>query len=313
MDARVTDFSQRVVIIRSDACTVPNQQRASFVLPVPVVVPQGAVALLQFIKLTFPLSMYLINQFNDSLTIAGTTHTLTHGVYNPATLLVHLRELISVTVDYSPTTYRFTFSDENAFEIGSDTTCLRVLGFTVAQCDVSGTTHTGAHVADPHPLNSIKVITNFAINSLDSSMGDDSHLLARVPVLGNTHETSSWRWETYVPAHKYRVLVRNAVISEIAVSLLDEDNHPVEFNGVPWCIKLALSLIHNKNVRPMLRNLINPNNGSQTRTPNADAVDEAWQETRGRASPAARPPPSKRARRRKGKAAARRKNAAEPN
>ena len=118
--------------------------------------------------------------------------------------------------------------------------------------------------------------------------------------------------DTFRSVQWYRVLVRNAVISEIAVSLLDEDNHPVEFNGVPWCIKLALSLIHNKNVRPMLTNLINPYNGSQTRSPNADAVDEARQETRGRASPAARPPPSKRARRRQRKAAARRKNAAEP-
>ena len=75
MDARATDFSQRVIIIRSDRCTVANECRASFVLPVPIVIPTGSVAMIQFIKLTFPLSMYLINQYNDSLTIAGTTHT----------------------------------------------------------------------------------------------------------------------------------------------------------------------------------------------------------------------------------------------
>jgi hypothetical protein len=305
MDARATDFSQRVIIIRSDRCTVANECRASFVLPVPIVIPTGSVAMLQFIKLTFPLSMYLINQFNDSLTIAGTTHSLTHGVYNPATLLLHLRELTDVTVDYNPTTYRFTFSSENAFTIGSNTTCLRVLGFTNEQCDASATSHTGAHVADLHPLNSIKVITNFAIHSLDSSMGDDAHLLARVPVVGNTHETSSWRWETYVPSHKYRVLVRNAVISEMVVELKDEDNNHVDFNGIPWCIKLAISHVQTKNIKPLLNSFLN---ASQARTPDADTIDETGPPARERAPQRARSPKTKRPRRRKQQTARRRKN-----
>ena len=165
------------------------------------------------------------------------------------------------------------------------------------------------HVADLHPLNSIKVITNFAIHSLDSSMGDDAHLLARVPVLGNTHETSSWRWETYVPAHKYRVLVRNAVISELVVELKDENNNHVEFNGIPWCIKLAISHVHTKNIKPLLNGFLN--NASQARAPDGDTSDETRPSPRERATPTTRPQKAKRARRRKRKATRARKDSKE--
>ena len=106
--------------------------------------------------------------------------------------------------------------------------------------------------------------------------------------------------DAYVPSHKYRVLVRNAVISEIIVELKDEDNNHVDFNGIPWCIKLAISHVETKKIKPLLNGFLN---GSQTRPPDANTIDEIGPPPRERPAQWSRPQKTKRPRRRKNKAA----------
>ena len=85
------------------------------------------------------------------------------------------------------------------------------------------------------------------MNSLDSGKGDDNHLLARIPIEEHTHDTSTWKYATHIPAHKYRKLISDNAISEVIVALLDEENRPIQFNGIGYIVKLGVSVVQ-KNV-----------------------------------------------------------------
>jgi hypothetical protein len=237
-------MQQRIVIVRSDKCTnsSTNACNAQFVFPVPVVVPPNGDATVQLLKVSFAHSYYLINGHTDTLVISGVTYTLAHGNFNAATMLRYLTGALPLSVAYTPRTYKFTFSSATAFSIGATSTCLGILGITPAQCDLDVTSLEGAHVADLHGIHSIKVKTNFFVDSLDSSSsgGRDPHLLARIPVMEDTHTGASFRYENYTPATKYKARVFDRVISEFSATLADADNRPIEFNGVPFSVKVMI-------------------------------------------------------------------------
>ena len=273
MDARVEDFSSRIIVIRSDKCTQANSEcEASFVLPSPIVPAPGSVAMIQLIKFSFPHSYYLINENTQTLVISGATYTLKHGNYNPATMLVYLRSILPISVAYIPKQYKFELSHTSAFTLGSTSTCLAILGFRTNQCDVAVTTLRGDMCADLHGHHSLKIKSNFALDSLDSSSGNDSHLLARIPVEGDTHEGSSFVYEHFRPQHKMRYLIRDRAISEIAIRIVDHDDNHVSFNGIPFSVKFVISIVSRENILPMIQS-------DNAATPTGTQDDEAEPET----------------------------------
>ena len=272
MDARVEDFSSRIVVIRSDRCTSASSEcEASFVLPKPIVPAHGSVAMIQLLKLSFPHSYYLINEYTDKLIVSGVTYDLEHGNYNPSTMLVYLRSILPISVDYVVKQYKFIFSHTSAFTLDSGSTCLTILGYKTTQCDTAATTLKGEMCADLHGHHSLKIKSNFALDSLDSTSGNDSHLLARIPVEGDTHEGSSFVYEHFRPAHKMRYLIRDQAISEVSIRIVDHDDHHVSFNGIPWSIKLVISIVQREKILPMHQS----DDAASIRTPDDDAQSEA--------------------------------------
>ena len=265
-------MKQRIVIVRSDKCTNSSgENSAEFVFPVPIVLQQNEDAYVQLMRVSFPHSFYLINEFTDALIVSDTTYTLTHGCYNAVTMLTHLRQILSLSVDYSPARFRYTFSSTDAFQIGSNSTVLRILGIKASQCGISTTSLEGGAVSDLHGIHLIKVISNFDVDSLDSSVsgGYDSHLLAMVPVEEDMHAHSSFKYEHWSPPSKHRQHVHDRIISELKLSLLDIDNHPVHFNCCAWSAKVAIIIIKNDK-----ENLFLYQNASQARTQDVGPSDE---------------------------------------
>ena len=63
MDARVEDFSSRIIVIRSDRCTSASSEcEASFVLPKPIVPAHGSVAMIQLLKFQEFSAQLLLDQ-----------------------------------------------------------------------------------------------------------------------------------------------------------------------------------------------------------------------------------------------------------
>ena len=254
MESRKHDFSDRVIVIRSDKCTSStSDHECSFILPKPIVPDRGSVLMLQLLKFSFAHSFYLIDAYHDKLVISGVEYTLEHGNYNGATMMVYLRTILPIQVDYTPKNFKFTLSHSSAFSVGSDSTCLHALGIKVSQCGVSTTSLTSGMAADLHGHHSLYMHTNFTIDSLDSSVGDDPHLLARIPVEQDMHDSSTFAYEHYRPNHKMRYLIREKALSEIRVRILDHDGHPVDFNCIPFSVKFVVSVVSKENVLPMQR------------------------------------------------------------
>ena len=252
MDSRKEDFSDRVIVIRSDKCTASNSDHeCSFVLPRPIVPDHGSVLMLQLVKFSFAHSFYLVDDFHDKLVISNVEYTIEHGNYNGATMMTYLRTLLPIQVDYTPKTFKFTFSHSSAFSVGSASTCLTILGIKTSQCDSLTTLLTGHMAADLHGHHALKMITNLTINSMDSSVGDDPHLLARIPVEMDMHDKSTFAYEHYRPSHKMRYLVREKALSEIRVKILDQENHPIHFNCIPYSVKFIVSIIKQEKMLSM--------------------------------------------------------------
>ena len=293
---------KRIIIVRSDRCTSSTDEcNAAFVFPAPIVVPPDSDAHVQLMKVSFAHSYYLINAHTDLLVISGVSYALPHGNYNPATMLRYLHDTLPISVRYSPRSYKFEFSSTSAFTIGSQSTCLTILGITTAQCDASVTLLTGDRVSDLHGIHSIKVRTNFLVDSFDSgsSNGRDAHLLARIPVEGDTHEGSSYKYENYTPQTTVKMRVFDRAISEFTCSLLDTDDQHICFNGVPFSVKIMLEIIQRpgEKITPLFKS-----NASQTRTSHGHRTDQARRaltdETPSPREPPAKPTATKRRQRR---------------
>ena len=268
---------QRIVIVRSDKCTQSSgENTAEFVFPVPITLAQNEQAYVQLLRVSFPHSFYLINSFTDKLVISGTAYTLTHGTYSAVSLLTHLRSLLPISIEYSPSRFRYTFTNTSAFQIGSASTVLRILGIKAAQCDTDTTSLESGAAADLHGIHLIKVLTNFDVDSLDSSVsgGYDSKMLAMIPVEEDTHAHSTFKYEHWKPTSKYKVRVYDRVISELKVSLLDIDNRPVDFNCVAWSAKIVIVIEQTDK-----QNLSLYQNAAQAGPPSFEAAEQTWNET----------------------------------
>ena len=299
--------SERIIVIRSDRCTQSTgESSAEFVFPKPMTIEPNEDAYIQLMRVSFAHSFYLINSFHDTLIVSGTTYTLTHGSYNAATMLKHLQALLPVTVAYNPARFRFTFSSTSSFQIGSSSTVLKILGIKTTQCDVDTSTFESGAVADLHGNHLIKVITNFDVDSLDSSIGRDSHLLAMIPVSEDMHTASTFAYEHYRPNTKHKALIHDRVISEVKISLLDMENHPINFNCIPFSVKLGITVVKRSDKYLSLYS----NNASQAGTPHDEAADEVGDESEYAQSDAGQPKTRRPDRRRKRKRAPKAKGVA---
>ena len=57
----------------------------------------------------------------------GVEYTLEHGNYNGATMMVYLRTILPIQVDYTPKNFKFMFSNSPTFTIDNTSTCLHAL------------------------------------------------------------------------------------------------------------------------------------------------------------------------------------------
>jgi len=73
---------------------------------------------------------YNVTSGNNTITVSGTTYTISLGSYSISTLLALLNATISgITITYSSTTFRVTFSSSASFTLTFPQGIAQVLGF----------------------------------------------------------------------------------------------------------------------------------------------------------------------------------------
>ena len=284
MELRVSDRI-RTIVLRSDRCTNScRSNHASYVFPKPMVLDPNEDGYIFLRKFNFPHSFYLIDEYTDRIDISGTTYTLEHGNYNAATILVHLREVLPISVDYSPSTYKFTLSNSSDFQLGSHSTCLIILGFCVTQCDADTTSLQGARCADLYGPHTIRLMSNFTVDALDSGYGNDSNMLARIAVDSNTHERSTFQYSNWYPAFPMLHKIKDRVLNELSVYLLDENGNHLCLNGVPFAVTCIIS-IHRRDEKNVTLYANRPHHAAHTRESIGPAEEHPGQTPREHATP----------------------------
>jgi hypothetical protein len=102
----------------------------------------------------FPSSFYLINEYNNVISINNTLYTLTQGNYNVKNFITSLSSLLgsSYTISYNSITYKLKISSSSSFTINYlNTTMSRFLG-------ISSTTDTIASFSTLYSITSAYVV-----------------------------------------------------------------------------------------------------------------------------------------------------------
>ena len=188
-----------------------------------------------------PVSYYTINDNNNLFVLSTGSYTLTNGNYNATSFIAMLLNLLgsswSMTIDRS--TGKFTLTKTGGYTILASTTCYKILGLA------KNTSYTAtASLTFPYPcnflgVNRIKIKTSvFKTDNLDSNSGGHSELLATIPV-----DEAQYGLITYENLIGFKNTVTNTDIHYIDITITDEDDENIDFNGIDIYLTLQVDSI----------------------------------------------------------------------
>lgn len=193
-----------------------------------------------------PISYYIVNIYNNTLSykIGGgviQTATFSRGNYNASTFTTEFKNQIpSMTLSFNKLTGVFTIINSSSFTIySSGSTCFKLLGL-----DRTVSSYTGSSVLAPFPCNfagisKIKVVSSaLSTYSVDSTTGSNNNILTVIPV-----NSGSYGIILYQNISSFKPMLRETSTNDFDISLLDDDDNLINFNGVSWSLSLQLDII----------------------------------------------------------------------
>ena len=193
-----------------------------------------------------PISYYIVNIYNNTLSYKiGTgviqTTTFSRGNYNASTFTTEFKNQIpSMTLSFNKLTGVFTIINSSSFTIySSGSTCFKLLGL-----DRTVSSYTGSSVLAPFPCNfagisKIKVVSSaLSTYSVDSTTGGNNNIMTVIPV-----NSGSYGIILYQNISSFKPMLRETSTNDFDISLLDDDDNLINFNGVSWSLSLQLDII----------------------------------------------------------------------
>ena len=227
-----------------------------------------------------PISYYIVNIYNNTLSYKIDngiiqTATFSRGNYNASTFTTEFKNQIpSMTLSFNKLTGVFTITNTTtSFTIySSGSTCFKLLGL-----DRKVSSYTGVSVLAPFPCNfaglsKIKVVSNtLSTYSLDSTTGGNNNVLATIPV-----NSGSYGIILYQNISSFKPMLRETTMNDFDISLLDDDDNLINFNGISWSLSLQLDIIRKlqflDRVFPTLSNAIPATQPAEIDEPNKNNV-----------------------------------------
>jgi hypothetical protein len=193
--------------------------------------------MLSVIQVAIPLSGYVIRSTNNSLVLNSTTFVIPSGNWAATDLATRLTSLLtseSITVTYSRTTNKFTFTSESGeFDIGEASTCLSLLGFSAQTHSSEELTLVSDGVVNLSGTSCIYIESNFPTQNLYNET--QSNILVKVPVTSNY--SSIIVWQNPAPV---KVWLKDDAVNRIELTLLDNAGEILDLNGLDWSITLQI-------------------------------------------------------------------------
>ena len=202
-----------------------------------------------------PVSFYTINEYNNTLRIIFNSITfnmeLVKGNYNATTLITEIRTKIDlaivgaapIEISLNRINGKLVWTNTSAIDdftlVKAGSSLWYVLGLddSVATYDANPT------ITPPFPLNllgtnNVSIRTNnLATMNYNSRDAGSSNVLADIPVDASPFGILLYK-NTSITYNILRVLN----VNRFSISMLDDNNNPIDFNNANWTITLALNI-----------------------------------------------------------------------
>lgn len=195
---------------------------------------------------TIPYSWFNINSNNNKIVINTLLFSeifyLDEGNYNVNTLADEIFAKTGLSATYLKSKNKFSFSFSGSFTIEETSNCFELLG-------LSNKTHISTNDIIESDLG-VNLFTvrqiyvtsnNFILNNINSSTHSNANILCSVQVTGNPN--SIIHYENTSSKHLIHHLDN---ITNLHISLIDQDGNILELNGINWSMTLQIYIIKEK-------------------------------------------------------------------
>jgi hypothetical protein len=202
-----------------------------------------------------PISYYTINENNNLFVLSTGSYTLTNGNYNATSFKTMFLNLLgsSFLMTLDNATGKYTLSCTYGFTI-LQSSCYKILGLEKNKTYIVISSLTFPYPCNFLGINRIKIKSScFKTNNLDSNSNGHSDLLATIPV-----NVSQYSLINYINHTGFRNIMHNEDINIVDISITDEDDNIINFNGIDIYLTLQIdSIIQDYENNNNLENLKN--------------------------------------------------------
>ena len=194
-----------------------------------------------------PVSFYLINEYNNALSINNISYTLTKGNYNINNFITSLTALlgISYSITYNKITLKITISSSTSFTMNySKTTMSKFLGIsstsdTISVLNNSLYTITSPYVVNFLPIQKIHLKTNVTFDNFNNYDKSNDILLSiqnNANILGGVI--------LYNNDTNLKYLVNEKDVSTFTLRITDDFNREIDLNNCDFFITFQIDYIY---------------------------------------------------------------------
>ena len=195
----------------------------------------------------FPVSFYLINDTNNSISINNVVYTLIKGNYNVKTFITSLKTLLgeTYTITYNSITLKITITSSTSFTLNiSKTTMTKFLGI-FSSSDITSVLNNGVYfitsnyVVNFLPIQRINLRTNISFENFDNRDKSNDLLLS---IQNNANIIAGNILYNNDTSLKY--LLNEKDISNFTLRITDEEDNTIDFNNCNWNISFEIDYIY---------------------------------------------------------------------
>jgi hypothetical protein len=186
-----------------------------------------------------PIGFYNIRSPYNTLTIGGTTYTISPGNYNSVTLLSALNSATSLvgSWNYIASTNQVQFSSTSGsvtLVVPSGVTLATLLGFTATQT-LTGTTlvSTNAYIIN------FDTYINIYFDNIGRPSLEPSKCTFKIPI--NVNNGSILQWSENNQDDQYISVRDNESIDRIVIAVYDRFGNLINNNGLDWSFTLQVT------------------------------------------------------------------------
>jgi hypothetical protein len=198
--------------------------------------------LISVVHAEIPVSYYIVNDTNNLLSMSTGNYNLTNGNYNATTFKTMLLFLLGAnwTLNLNSTTGIFTLAYTTNFTINATSTCYKLMGFKKNTSYVSvSNSLTFIYPCNFLGVQRLKIKSNvLKTHNIDSYLGGHSNLLTTIPV-----NSASYGLIVFSNLVGFKTILPNTSIDFIDITITDELDNIINFNGIDIYITLQIDTI----------------------------------------------------------------------